>query len=243
MSAGHAVPMSTLTLPDGPGELDKLLTERAMIEREIDCEEMDPIEVVLVFDSQKTGAREKSSEVGIRRDKRKNAFSRDSARPASVNLTPDAENAVTAGDDAVYYDPTKLSFIFSTPSPLRRKYIELRDRRARMDSEEEEDDIGDRRNDDGPKRKRPRFDLTAETSSTTEERFQDRKRKEEEGKGRRLRQRRLRLPHQVYFPASSEQISYRVMPDEPKTLRDVLSFPIDLGGEDGERLRSISSQE
>ncbi len=31
------------------------------------------------------------------------------------------------GQSSAFYDPTKLSFIFSTPSPLRKKFIELRD--------------------------------------------------------------------------------------------------------------------
>lgn len=32
--------------------------------------------------------------------------------------------------EAVYYDPTKLSFIFSTPSPLSKRFMALRDREA-----------------------------------------------------------------------------------------------------------------
>ena len=33
----------------------------------------------------------------------------------------------------VYYDPTKLKFSFSTPSPLSRKFLEMRDRTAASD--------------------------------------------------------------------------------------------------------------
>ena len=33
----------------------------------------------------------------------------------------------------VYYDPTKLKFSFSTPSPLSRKFLEMRDRTASDD--------------------------------------------------------------------------------------------------------------
>jgi hypothetical protein len=51
--------------------------------------------------------------------------------PAMVAVATDVlKNKNDEVADGVYYDPTKLTFIFSTPSPLRRKYIAMRDRMA-----------------------------------------------------------------------------------------------------------------
>jgi hypothetical protein len=53
------------------------------------------------------------------------------------------KNAATAdsklNDDSGYYDPTKLKFVFSTPSPLTRKFIELRDKAAVLQAVQEEE--------------------------------------------------------------------------------------------------------
>ena len=157
---------------DSREEMEHLLTERAMLEEEIDCSNQEPIEVVLVFDSKKIDdepeinrrptlisnqndftltpisrpyQKNKLISSSTTRKKRKNpsSFDIDLFRAAASSQISDnqhvsyAQNSaqvsnnqhVSAAND-VYYDPTKLSFIFSTPSPLRKRYIELRDRKA-----------------------------------------------------------------------------------------------------------------
>ncbi len=148
-----------------PDQMDRLLTERALIESEVDCSQMEPVEVMLVFDTRSVGGGGGGSVAALERPRRMQPrhppFSIKRTTPSSVTLTPRRKPlAVTdtyfLEDDysdylpdlqsvskSAYYDPTKLTFIFSTPSPLRRRYIELRDQQALGDSgEKEEEDKG-----------------------------------------------------------------------------------------------------
>ena len=135
----HAYSRRQLHVPEMEDEavqMRKLLTERALIEQELDCSQHEPIEVVLIFDSQKKQQQKKAS------SKNKGEFSlKDDVTKTTFTLTPTTENIAQGQQpqqqqqqneelSTVYYDPTKLSFIFSTPSPLSRRYMELRDREA-----------------------------------------------------------------------------------------------------------------
>ena len=129
-------------------EMDRLLMERSLIERELDCSQHDPIEVVLIFDKSNTAA-PSSDTTRLQKKKRK----RTRPRPPSSAYSPAAggggqgkrpkrhkgkkqKKKQQVNSAEVYYDPTKLKFVFSTPSPLSRKFLEMRDRTAVSGEEE-----------------------------------------------------------------------------------------------------------
>ena len=110
-------------------EMDRLLMERSLIERELDCSQHDPIEVVLIFDKSNAAA-PSSDTTRLQKKKRK----RTRPRPSSA-YSPAAggggqgkrpkrhkgkkqKKKQKVNSAEVYYDPTKLKFVFSTPSPL-----------------------------------------------------------------------------------------------------------------------------
>ena len=127
-------------------EMDRLLMERSLIERELDCSQHDPIEVVLIFDKSNAAA-PSSDTTRLQKKKRK----RTRPRPSSA-YSPAAgggqgkrpkrhkgkkqKKKQHVNSAEVYYDPTKLKFVFSTPSPLSRKFLEMRDRTAVSGEEE-----------------------------------------------------------------------------------------------------------
>ena len=128
-------------------EMDRLLMERSLIERELDCSQHDPIEVVLIFDKSNAAA-PSSDTTRLQKKKRK----RTRPRPSSA-YSPAAggggqgkrpkrhkgkkqKKKPQVNSAEVYYDPTKLKFVFSTPSPLSRKFLEMRDRTAVSGEEE-----------------------------------------------------------------------------------------------------------
>ena len=120
-------------------EMDRLLMERSLIERELDCSQHDPIEVVLIFDKSNAAA-PSSDTTRLQKKKRK----RTRPRPSSAYFLAGAgqgkrpkrhkgmkqKKKAQVNSAEVYYDPTKLKFVFSTPSPLSRKFLEMRDRTA-----------------------------------------------------------------------------------------------------------------
>ena len=130
-------------------EMDRLLMERTLIERELDCSQHDPIEVVLIFDKSNAAA-PSSDKTRLQKKKRK----RTRPRPPSSAYSPAAggggqgkrpkrhkggkkqKKKQQVNSAEVYYDPTKLKFVFSTPSPLSRKFLEMRDRTAVSGEEE-----------------------------------------------------------------------------------------------------------
>ena len=130
-------------------EMDRLLMERSLIERELDCSQHDPIEVVLIFDKSNAAA-PSSDTTRLQKKKRK----RTRPRPPSSAYSPAAggggqgkrpkrhkggkkqKKKQQVNSAEVYYDPTKLKFVFSTPSPLSRKFLEMRDRTAVSGEEE-----------------------------------------------------------------------------------------------------------
>ena len=131
-------------------EMDRLLMERSLIERELDCSQHDPIEVVLIFDKSNAAAAPSSDTTRLQKKKRK----RTRPRPPSSAYSPAAggggqgkrpkrhkggkkqKKKQQVNSAEVYYDPTKLKFVFSTPSPLSRKFLEMRDRTAVSGEEE-----------------------------------------------------------------------------------------------------------
>ena len=130
-------------------EMDRLLMERSLIERELDCSQHDPIEVVLIFDKSNSAATPSSDTTRLQKKKRK----RTRPRPPSSAYSPAAggggqgkrpkrhkgkkqKKKQQVNSAEVYYDPTKLKFVFSTPSPLSRKFLEMRDRTAVSGEEE-----------------------------------------------------------------------------------------------------------
>lgn len=149
----HVYSRRSMQIEETNYDLNRLLNERAMLEQELDCSVQEPIEVVLVFESQKEQPK---------RPVRKTPKTYSTIPSAIANNNPSygdyieqvdphtkyhledhsyrvqghgsssqdvfASNEVV--DSAGYYDPTKLNFIFSTPSPLKKKYIEIRDRKA-----------------------------------------------------------------------------------------------------------------
>ena len=129
-------------------EMDRLLMERTLIERELDCSQHDPIEVVLIFDKSNAAA-PSSDKTRLQKKKRK----RTRPRPPSSAYSPAGgggqgkrpkrhkggkkqKKKQQVNSAEVYYDPTKLKFVFSTPSPLSRKFLEMRDRTAVSGEEE-----------------------------------------------------------------------------------------------------------
>ncbi len=139
--------------------MNRLLMERDMIDKELDCSEHEPIEVVLIFDQeemvpqtmQQQDARRKRQSNKTRHqrvviDHSFRSSSRGGSRKRSRGKSGNGsggngDNKLRSGgrtpklpkrinEQDVYYDPTKLQFVFSTPSPLTRKFIELRDRSA-----------------------------------------------------------------------------------------------------------------
>ena len=120
-------------------EMDRLLMERSLIERELDCSQHDPIEVVLIFDKSNAAA-PSSDTTRLQKKKRKRTRPRPSSgyspagggqgkRPKRhKGMKQQKKQQVNSAE--VYYDPTKLKFVFSTPSPLSRKFLEMRDRTA-----------------------------------------------------------------------------------------------------------------
>ena len=129
-------------------EMDRLLMERTLIERELDCSQHDPIEVVLIFDKSNAAA-PSSDKTRLQKKKQK----RTRPRPPSSAYSPAGgggqgkrpkrhkggkkqKKKQQVNSAEVYYDPTKLKFVFSTPSPLSRKFLEMRDRTAVSGEEE-----------------------------------------------------------------------------------------------------------
>ena len=126
-------------------EMDRLLMERSLIERELDCSQHDPIEVVLIFDKSNAAA-PSSDTTRLQKKKRKRTRPRPSSayspagggqgkRPKRHKGTKQKKKQQVNSAE-VYYDPTKLKFVFSTPSPLSRKFLEMRDRTAVSGEEE-----------------------------------------------------------------------------------------------------------
>ena len=120
--------------------MDRLLTERSLIERELDCSQHDPIEVVLIFDKSNAlgGAGYAESDETAKPQKKKRRRKRpQKSRPPRQSSSYRGKGPKRnmgkkkpVNDAEVYYDPTKLKFVFSTPSPLSRKFLEMRDRTA-----------------------------------------------------------------------------------------------------------------
>ena len=133
-------------LPLVQKEMDRLLMERSLIERELDCSQHDPIEVVLIFDKSNAAA-PSSDTTRLQKKKRKRTRPRPSSayspaggggqgkRPKRHKGMKQKKKAQVNSAE-VYYDPTKLKFVFSTPSPLSRKFLEMRDRTAVSGEEE-----------------------------------------------------------------------------------------------------------
>ena len=115
--------------------------ERSLIERELDCSQHDPIEVVLIFDKSNAlggGAGYAAPDETTKLQKKKRKRKRPQKGPSS-HSPPGAgrgrrpkrtKSKKQVNSAEVYYDPTKLKFVFSTPSPLSRKFLEMRDRTA-----------------------------------------------------------------------------------------------------------------
>ena len=120
--------------------MDRLLMERSLIERELDCSQHDPIEVVLIFDKSNAlgdasySAPNETTKLQKKKRKRKRPQkSRPPRQSSSYRGKRPKRNMgkkKPVNDAEVYYDPTKLKFVFSTPSPLSRKFLEMRERTA-----------------------------------------------------------------------------------------------------------------
>ena len=124
-------------IQDQEMQMQRLLTERAMIEQELDCSQHEPIEVVLIFDPKKTKKSKPKFE--------KNKFTLTPPKKKNNRVRYRKPKPVTESvpSSTVYYDPTKLSFIFSTPSPISKRYIELRDKGALEELKQMNDDDDD----------------------------------------------------------------------------------------------------
>ena len=135
-------------VPPMQKEMDRLLMERSLIERELDCSQHDPIEVVLIFDKSNAAAAPSSDTTRLQKKKRKRTRPR---HPSPAYSTAGSggqgkrpkrhkgkkqKKKPQVNSAEVYYDPTKLKFVFSTPSPLSRKFLEMRDRTAVSGEEE-----------------------------------------------------------------------------------------------------------
>ena len=123
--------------------MDRLLMERSLIERELDCSQHDPIEVVLIFDKSNAlgGAGYAESDETAKPQKKKRRRKRpqksrpprpprQSSSPGRAKRPERNKSKKQVNSAEVFYDPTKLKFVFSTPSPLSRKFLEMRDRTA-----------------------------------------------------------------------------------------------------------------
>ena len=124
--------------------MDRLLMERSLIERELDCSQHDPIEVVLIFDKSNAlgGAGYAESDETAKPQKKKRRRKRpqksrpprpprqSSSSPGRAKRPERNKSKKQVNSAEVFYDPTKLKFVFSTPSPLSRKFLEMRDRTA-----------------------------------------------------------------------------------------------------------------
>ena len=111
--------------------MDRLLMERSLIERELDCSQHDPIEVVLIFDKSNAAPDETTKLQKKKRKRKRPQKGPPSHSPPGRGKRPKRNKSKKQVNSAdVYYDPTKLKFVFSTPSPLSRKFLEMRDRTA-----------------------------------------------------------------------------------------------------------------
>ena len=111
--------------------MDRLLMERSLIERELDCSQHDPIEVVLIFDKSNAAPDETTKLQKKKRKRKRPQKGQPSHSPPGRGKRPKRNKSKKQVNSAdVYYDPTKLKFVFSTPSPLSRKFLEMRDRTA-----------------------------------------------------------------------------------------------------------------